>query len=274
MSAFRFLIFGHFLFEAILFLCTFCFLIYLFFIDLKLAVLFFIGLNAYCWGNKFLFSWLIGENQTEEAKNTIGTRFLKILFLFIGGAYLVGKISAAWIIIDSAFISGYHTYEVEKYKLQNEGEDKVLETNIGRFYLKKYDKQYINLDFEARRCLFEYYCPDANFVNNLFFVYKRNYPQEIKNIVYADSFIRATEYGKELLKNTKLELRDISDVEMFLQKLDWWYGKRMENFVLEYSDKYLTICATGYGFLFVLLVLQYLFFGKWGLSWLFPSREF
>ena len=38
--------------------------------------------------------------------------------------------------VDSAFISGYQTYGVEKYKLQNEGDDKVFETNIGRFILK------------------------------------------------------------------------------------------------------------------------------------------
>lgn len=274
MGVFRFLIFGHFLFEAIFFLCTFCFSIYLFFIDLKLAVLFFIGLNAYYYANKFLFSWLIGEGQTEEAKNTISTRFLKILFLFIGGAFLIGKISVAGVMVDSAFISGYYTHWVEKYKLQNEGKDKVLETNIGRFYLKKYDKQYINLDFEARKCLFEYYCPDANFVNNLFFVYRRDYPQEIKNIVYVDGFIRATEYGKEILKNTKLELKSAGDVEVFLQKMDRWHGKRIENFVYEHFGIYLVICCIGYGFLFALLVLQYLFFGNWGLSWLFPNSKF
>lgn len=75
-----------------------------------MAVLFFIGLNAYYYANKFLFSWLIGEGQTEEAKNTISTRFLKILFLFIGGVFLIGKISVAGVMVDSAFISGYHTH--------------------------------------------------------------------------------------------------------------------------------------------------------------------
>nr|DAW81579.1 MAG TPA: hypothetical protein [Caudoviricetes sp.] len=274
MGVFRFLIFGHFLFEAVFFLCAFCFSIYLFFIDLKLAVLFFIGLNAYYWVNKFLFNWLISENPSEEAKNTISTRFFKILFIFIGGAFLIGKISIAGVMVDSAFISGYQTYGVEKYKLQNEGDDKVFETNIGRFILKKYDKQYINLDFEARKCLFEYYCPDEDFVNNLFFVYRRDYPQEIKNIAYTNGFIKATEEGKKILKTVKLEPKSADDVEAFLQKMDWWHGKRIENFVYEYSDIYLVVCCIGYGFLFALLVLQYLFFGKWGLSWLFPNSKF
>nr|DAM37181.1 MAG TPA: hypothetical protein [Caudoviricetes sp.] len=93
-------------------------------------------------------------------------------------------------------------------------------------------------------------------------------------MAYTNGFIKATEEGKKILKTVKLEPKSADDVEAFLQKMDWWHGKRIENFVYEYSDIYLVVCCIGYGFLFALLVLQYLFFGKWGLSWLFPNSKF